>query len=86
MESIPDKPNFDPDAFRDFEHVGWNRLYPGYHDRWEHLTTQAIPRLPDAAGVADAGQPDDRRQDLAQVAWFGGLSGDGDFTKLCGVN
>jgi len=49
---VSDKPIFDPDAFRDFEHVGWNRLYRGYHDHWEHLTTQAIPRMLDATGVA----------------------------------
>jgi SAM-dependent methyltransferase len=43
---------FDPEAFREFEHRGWNRLYRGYHDHWEHLTTQVIPPMLDATGVA----------------------------------
>jgi ubiquinone/menaquinone biosynthesis C-methylase UbiE len=42
---------FDPEAFRAFEHEGWNRLYAGYHDHWEHLTTQAIPAMLDVARV-----------------------------------
>lgn len=45
--------SFDPDAFRTFEHDGWNRLYAGYHAHWEHLTTQAIPKMLDATQVAD---------------------------------
>lgn len=43
---------YDPAAFRQFEHEGWERLYEGYHHHWEHLTTQAIPRLLDATRVA----------------------------------
>ncbi len=42
---------FDPDAFRSFEHEGWNRLYEGYHSAWEHLTTQAIAPMLDATRV-----------------------------------
>ncbi len=42
---------FDPDAFRAFEHDGWNRLYEGYHSAWEHLTTQAITPMFDATNV-----------------------------------
>jgi SAM-dependent methyltransferase len=42
---------FDPDAFRTFEHEGWNRLYEGYHNAWEHLTTQAVPPMLDATNV-----------------------------------
>lgn len=44
-------PTFDPEAFRHFEHEGWNRLYLGYHNHWEHLTTQAIPQMLDGTGV-----------------------------------
>jgi SAM-dependent methyltransferase len=42
---------FDPDAFRTFEHEGWNRLFEGYHNAWEHLTTQAVPPMLDATNV-----------------------------------
>ena len=49
---MPEKA-FDPAAFRQFEQEGWNRLYAGYHKHWEHLTTQAIPQLLDATGVAE---------------------------------
>ena len=42
---------YDPESFRRFEHAGWERLHAGYHRHWEHLTTQAIPRMLDAAGV-----------------------------------
>ena len=44
---------FDPEAFRAFEHAGWERLHEGYHRHWEHLTTQAIPAMLDAAGVSE---------------------------------
>lgn len=36
---------YDPAAFRQFEHEGWQRLSDGYHRHWEALTTQAVPRL-----------------------------------------
>ena len=45
--------SFDPEAFRTFEHEGWNRLYAGYHTHWEHLTTQAIPKMLDATRVGE---------------------------------
>jgi len=45
--------NFDSDAFRTFEHDGWNRLYAGYHAHWEHLTTQAIPNMLDETQVGE---------------------------------
>ena len=48
---MPEGPAFDPEAFRNFEHEGWNRLYLGYHNHWEHLTTQAIPQMLDGTGV-----------------------------------
>lgn len=46
----------DQEAFRRFERDGWNRLHAGYHDEWEHLTTQIIPAMLDAAqvGAGDA--------------------------------
>jgi SAM-dependent methyltransferase len=43
---------YDPAAFRQFEHEGWQRLSQGYHRHWEALTTQAVPRLLAAAEVA----------------------------------
>jgi SAM-dependent methyltransferase len=46
-------PTFDPEAFRNFEHEGWNRLSLGYHSHWEHLTTQAIPQMLDGTDVAE---------------------------------
>ncbi len=42
---------FDAEAFRAFEREGWDRLYAGYHDHWEHLTTQAVPAMLAAARV-----------------------------------
>ena len=42
---------YDPNAFRRFEHAGWERLHAGYHRHWEHLTTQAIPGMLGATGV-----------------------------------
>jgi ubiquinone/menaquinone biosynthesis C-methylase UbiE len=50
---MADAPTFDPEAFRIFEHQGWNRLSLGYHSHWENLTTQAIPQMLDSAGVAE---------------------------------
>lgn len=44
---------FDPDAFRSFEHEGWNRLYEGYHSAWEHLTTQATQPMLDATEIGE---------------------------------
>ncbi|MEQ9638907.1 MAG: methyltransferase domain-containing protein [Alphaproteobacteria bacterium] len=44
---------FDPEAFRRFEHDGWNKLHAGYHTHWAHLTSQVVPALLDAAGVGD---------------------------------
>ena len=41
----------DPEAFRAFERDGWNRLAHGYHAAWEHLTTQIVPAMLDAANV-----------------------------------
>lgn len=41
---MPGKP-YDPEAFRRFEHEGWERLSAGYHHHWEALTTQAIPAM-----------------------------------------
>ncbi len=43
---------FDPAAFRKIEREGWKRLYVGYHQHWEHLTTQVIPQMLDATGAA----------------------------------
>jgi SAM-dependent methyltransferase len=48
---MPEGPAFDPDAFRNFEHEGWNRVSLGYHNHWERLTKQAIPQMLDVAGV-----------------------------------
>ena len=43
--------DIDAEAFRRFEHDGWDRLCRGYHHHWEHLTTQIIPAMLEAAGV-----------------------------------
>ncbi|NNE83173.1 MAG: methyltransferase domain-containing protein [Alphaproteobacteria bacterium] len=37
--------SYDPAAFHQFEHEGWERLSDGYHRHWEALTTQAVPRM-----------------------------------------
>lgn len=37
--------SYDPAAFHQFEHDGWERLSVGYHRHWEALTTQAVPRM-----------------------------------------
>ena len=44
--------DIDQEAFRKFEHDGWNGLSAGYHDQWEHLTTQIIPLLLQKTGVS----------------------------------
>jgi SAM-dependent methyltransferase len=43
---------YDPVAFRKFEHDGWERLSEGYHQNWEALTIQAVPRMLTATAVA----------------------------------
>ena len=44
--------NFDTEAFRSFEHEGWDQVSDGYHNHWEHLTTQVIPNILDLVKVA----------------------------------
>lgn len=44
---------YDPEAFRRFEHDGWERLSTGYDRHWEHVTTQAIPHLLVAADIGE---------------------------------
>lgn len=41
----------DPDAFRAFEHAGWENIPTQYHDAFSDLTSQAIRPLLDAVGV-----------------------------------
>ncbi|MGR3512495.1 MAG: class I SAM-dependent methyltransferase [Paracoccaceae bacterium] len=43
--------DFDTEAFRKFEHEGWNTVSHGYHGHWEHLTTQIIPAIMEQAKV-----------------------------------
>lgn len=43
--------SFDPDAFKDFEHGGWERAGEGYRRYFVEVTTQAVEPLLDAAGV-----------------------------------
>lgn len=45
--------DFDAAAFRKLEYDGWNRLSAGYHDHWQHLTTQIIPPLLAGTGVGE---------------------------------
>lgn len=44
--------DFDPEAFRKFEHEGWDQVSSGYHHHWEHLTTQIVPSILEAASVS----------------------------------
>jgi len=48
--------DIDQEAFRKFEHDGWNSLSGGYHDHWECLTPQIIPRLLQETGIGDGSQ------------------------------
>jgi ubiquinone/menaquinone biosynthesis C-methylase UbiE len=41
----------DPDAFRQFEHSGWQNIPRKYHQAFGELTAQSIEPLLDAAGV-----------------------------------
>lgn len=41
----------DPNAFREFEHRGWQGIPQQYHEAFGQLTTQSIEPLLDAAGV-----------------------------------
>lgn len=41
----------DPNAFKSFEHAGWERAARGYHDAWGALTAQSIEPLLDAVGA-----------------------------------
>jgi ubiquinone/menaquinone biosynthesis C-methylase UbiE len=44
-------PPIDPEAFRAFEHEGWERIPERYHDAFASLTTQMTTPLLDAVGV-----------------------------------
>ena len=46
-----DTPSFDPQAFKDFEHAGWERSAVNYHELFGRLTAQANEPVLDAAGV-----------------------------------
>jgi SAM-dependent methyltransferase len=46
----------EPDAFRAFEHAGWENIPTQYHDAFATLTTQAIGPLLDAGGVRSGGR------------------------------
>ena len=41
----------DPQAFREFEHQGWQHAAGAYHDFWQELTRQAVEPLLDALAV-----------------------------------
>lgn len=43
----------DPEAFRNFEHAGWQKVAREYHDHFGRLTTQVIRPLLDAVGVGE---------------------------------
>ena len=43
-----DTPSFDPQAFKDFEHAGWERSAANYHDLFGAITVQAAGPLLDA--------------------------------------
>jgi ubiquinone/menaquinone biosynthesis C-methylase UbiE len=44
-------PPIDPEAFRAFEHEGWERIPQRYHDAFASLTSQMTTPLLDAVGV-----------------------------------
>lgn len=46
-------PIHDPDAFRAFEHAGWEQIPKRYHESFGDLTVQAIDPLLDAVGVRE---------------------------------
>jgi SAM-dependent methyltransferase len=46
-------PVHDPDAFRAFEHAGWEQIPTRYHESFGDLTVQAIDPLLDAVGVRE---------------------------------
>jgi ubiquinone/menaquinone biosynthesis C-methylase UbiE len=48
---MPDTPSFDLEAFRQFEHAGWNEVAGRYQATFGRLTVQAVEPLLDAAGV-----------------------------------
>lgn len=43
----------DPEAFRDFEYAGWQKVARGYRDNFAKLTTQVIGPLLDAVNVVE---------------------------------
>ncbi len=43
--------NIDPNAFREFEHQGWQDVAARYHDGFAAVTVQSVVPLLDAAGV-----------------------------------
>ncbi|MET0413346.1 MAG: methyltransferase domain-containing protein [Polyangiaceae bacterium] len=45
----------EPEAFRAFEHAGWQRVAAVYDDTFESLTTQSVAALLDAANVRRGG-------------------------------
>ncbi len=49
---MSDTPTDDAQAFKNFEHAGWQRAARGYHDYFGELTRQAVAPLLDAAGAA----------------------------------
>lgn len=46
------QPSIDPDAFRAFEHAGWELASRIYADNWGEITCQAIEPTLDAVAVA----------------------------------
>ncbi len=48
---MSETPSFDSQAFKDFEHSGWERSAANYHDLFGRLTAQANELVLDAAGV-----------------------------------
>lgn len=50
---IPDSPLFDLEAFRQFEHAGWNEVAGRYAATFGRLTAQAVNPLLDAADIRE---------------------------------
>ena len=49
---MAEKPQFDPQAFKDFERTGWQGVAGDYGDSFAVFTNQAVPHLLEATGVA----------------------------------
>ncbi len=45
-------PSFDPQAFKDFERNGWDKVAENYQDAFAAMTVQAVTPMLEAVGTA----------------------------------